>query len=135
MLEQDRLVVLPLKGGFAGKGPVEHGPKAVEVGLGGEGKAFGLLGGHVGGGAQGVAGAGEVAAFLQEVGQAEVHHLGVALLGEEDVFGGEVPVEDALGVEVGQGLHHLLGRLQDALPLRALLKGAQAVKTPPPPAP
>lgn len=68
MLEEDGLIVFPLEGGFAGKGAVEDRPQAVEVSPGGKGQALGLFRGHVGGGAQGVPGAGQVAAFLQEVG-------------------------------------------------------------------
>lgn len=44
VLEEDRLVVLPLKGRAAREGAVEHGPKAVQVGLGGEGRPLACSG-------------------------------------------------------------------------------------------
>lgn len=37
-------------------------------------------------------------------------------------------MEDPLGVQVGQGLHHLLRAPEDRVPFRPLLKGAQPVK-------
>ncbi len=60
-----------------------------------------LLRGHVG------RGSGQADGLPEEVGQAEVHHLHAARLGEEDVAGLEVAVQEPGSVGVGQRAGHL----------------------------
>ncbi|RIH91198.1 hypothetical protein Mgrana_02926 [Meiothermus granaticius NBRC 107808] len=131
VLVEHRLVILPLKQGLPGEGAVEHGTEAVEVGLGGQRQSPGLLRSHVLRGSQGIAGTGEVAALLHQVGQAEIHHLGLPVCGHQDVAGGQVAVNHPPGMEVLEGLQHLDGRLEQPHPLHPLLKGAQALEAPP----
>ncbi len=75
----------------------------VDVGVG-----SGLLGGHVGRGAERDAERGERAAArgAHGLGHAEVRYQGV-LPGEEHVVRFDVPVDDVVGVRVGEGVSHI----------------------------
>ena len=76
--------------------------------------AAGLLRGHVTGGPEDQVRPGDPAVCVEHLGQAEVGDLGPAVVGQQDVRGLEVAVDDAQAVRVvdrpGQGLHQL-GRL------------------------
>ena len=93
--------------GAAGEPLVEDGAQGIDVGGDGQvAAALGLLGGHVAGGADQLAGVGERAVGLrQPLGEAEVGDIRIAMFIREDVRGFEVAVQDppAVGVVDGQG--------------------------------
>ncbi len=95
---------------------VEDRPQGVDVGRrpGPPRFAAGLLGGHVTWGPQDQARPRDPAVCVEHLGQAEVGDLRPAVMGQQDVRGLEVAVDDAQAVRVvdrpGQGLHQL-GRL------------------------
>ena len=85
----------------------------VDVGLGPGRTALRLLGGHVGEGADDVAGRGQGGA-VGEAGDAEVHQLGARLpLGDLDVLRLDVAVDDAAGVGVVERLAEVGADLAD----------------------
>jgi len=86
---------------------VEHRAQGVKVALDGDLTAGRLLRGHIGDGADHHAGAGE-AASIQGDRQAEVADLGRPIDGEPDVARFQIPVDDAMGMGVLQGLANLV---------------------------
>ncbi len=93
---------------------VQGQSERVDVGLGAGGLALGLLGGHVGEGADDVAGRGQGGA-VGEAGDAEVHQLGAEfpLGGDEDVLRLDVAVDDAARVGVVERLAEVGADLAD----------------------
>ncbi len=86
---------------------VEDHPEGVEVGEGRRRVAAQLLGGEVGGGADELAGAGEVGAHLEALGDAEVGDLGRPLAREQDVARLHVAVHHPHVVGGVEGAQHL----------------------------
>lgn len=81
--------------------------EGVDVGgEGGVGGMFALLGSHVVGGAHHGAGRFGAVIFVK-LGDAEVDHFHFAIFGDDDVFRFEVAVDDAVGVEMAEGVGHL----------------------------
>ena len=74
-------------------------------------QALGLLGGEVGGGAHDRAGLGQALLGVDGPGDAEVGDLDGALVGDEDVAGLHVAVDDAVAMGVGEGGGHVGGDL------------------------
>jgi len=94
---------------LAGEHLVEHDAEGVDVGAR-IGLAGVLLGGHVVGGAHDDIGPGEAAGGTGGgAGEAEVGELGAPILGEEDIGGLDVAVDDALAVRELQGIANLAG--------------------------
>ena len=79
-----------------------------DVGLAGHLATEGLLGGHVGHGAEGRSGHGHVRAAHQ-LGQAEVDDLHLAVIVDQDIGRLDVPVQDAVLVGGGESLGDLNG--------------------------
>ncbi len=105
----DRLGRGPGEWRFAGHHLVEHAAERVDVGAAVEvGLAAGLLGTHVGRGADGEPGLGERAGILGGPGDAEVGHQRVPLV-DQDVGRLDVAVDDPPLVGIGQRLGHLAG--------------------------
>jgi len=114
----------------SGRGFVEHDPEREQVGPAVELVSRGLLRGHVGHGAERDAGHGElvlgrrdggrraVAEPRRELGQAEVQHLDLAPLGQEDVRRLDVAVEDAVAVSPVEGVRHLNADVDDLVNLQ-----------------
>ena len=90
----------------AGQEGVEDRPQAVDVAgrRHGPAPARGLLGRHVGRRAHDRAAVGQLAVALDPLGQAEIGHVGLALLVEQDVGRLEIAVQDAPLVRVVDGL-------------------------------
>ena len=98
----------PVKGGSAGDHLVEHDPERVDVAAGVDGLALGLLGREVGGRAHDRAGLGEALARLADgPGDAEVGHLDLAGVVDQDVAGLDVAVDHAAAVGEVQGAGHV----------------------------
>ncbi len=110
LVEDDRRR-LALEGLDAGRHLVHHHAEREEVAALVDGLAAGVLGRHVGDGADGHPGRcqgmllgdrdvdrGQAAAVRHHLRETEVHHLHLAALGDEDVAGLDVAVEDALAV-------------------------------------
>ena len=101
---------------------IERQGERVDIGLRAGVAALGLLGGHVGEGADDVAGRGQRGA-VGEPGDAEVHQLGarLALVGDLHVLGLDVAVDDAARVGVVERLAEIGADLADlAVAERAL---------------
>ncbi len=103
-----RCGVLPAPALVQGQG------ERVDVGLGAGGAALGLLGGHVGEGADDVAGGGQRGP-VGEPGDAEVHQLGAEfpVRGDDDVLRLDVAVHDAARVGVVERLAEVGADLAD----------------------
>jgi len=84
---------------------VEDGAEPVDVGACGEGihAVARNLRGHEGGGADGPDGAGAGDGVVEVAGEAEVAELGVVVVGEQDVAGLDVSMQDAGVVGAGEG--------------------------------
>ena len=93
---------------------VEHQRQRVDVGLGAGGAPLGLLGRHVGEGADDVAGRGQRRA-VGEAGDAEVHQLRprLAVLGDEHVLRLDVAVDDRARVGMVERLAEIGADLAD----------------------
>ena len=102
LLLHDLAVVRAVERGVARQEGVVGGGQGVEVGGGAGLLAQGLLGGHVPRGAEAVPGVDDVAALEHVAGQAEVAHLHLPVVGEHDVAGLDVAVDDAALVRVAE---------------------------------
>ena len=119
MLVGDRHRRLAPERGTPGQHLVQHHPGGVEVGTGVDGFALGLLGGEVGGGAEDRGCLGDRRRRVGDgAGDAEVHDLDLVVLGDHDIAGLDVAVDDARAVRV-------LERLQDAVGVRNRTLGIQ----------
>ena len=108
VLADDGDDVVAQEGRPAGHHLIQHGSQGVEVAAGVGCAAQRLLRRHVGYGAQHHAGLGDPRPVYRH-GQAEVAQLGGAVLGEPDVAGLQVAVDDATSVGVLQRLPDLVG--------------------------
>ena len=93
----------------AGQELIQDRPQGMHVGgaAHGSGRAPGLLGGHVGGGAHDRAGPGQLRVVVQELGEAEVGNLRRAVGGDQDVRGLEVAVDNLQAVRLGHAEGHV----------------------------
>ena len=108
VLGDERYGVASDEGRPSGEELVEQGPEGVEIGRGADLAAERLLGGHVGDGADHHPFAGDPGVVGHDR-QTEVPEAGLPVLGEPDVGGLEVPVNDAAGVGVLEGGGELAG--------------------------
>ena len=108
MLRDDADGVVAEEGRAAGHHLVEHRAERVQVAASIERPAECLLGWHVGDRADDHALLGETGA-VEGDGETEVAELGLALLAEPHVAGLQVPVDQAAGVGVREGLADLSG--------------------------
>lgn len=110
------------EGQLAGEHFVEHTAKRPNIGALIDGFALGLLGRHVGGGAQDHAGLGGHAGegggirnvrrggmVVERLGESEIEHLDHAAVGDLDVGGLEVAMDNAAPVSVLESLANLTG--------------------------
>ena len=72
--------------------------------------------------------------FRHQLGQAEIHDLGLAPLGHEDIGGFDIAVDDAFGMRRVQGIGDLNTKVQQIfqlqrLPAEALLQGSSSSVT------
>ncbi len=98
---------LPGEGLLAGEHLVEHGAEREDVRAMVDAAAGGLLGGKVARGAQHHARLGK--AGITQLGDAEIHHLDGAAVGDHQVGGLQVAVDDACLVGKGHGRADLIG--------------------------
>ena len=123
LLEGDGDGVVALEGHLAGGRLVHDDAEGVDVGRGPELLALGLLGGDVVGGAEDRVVLREVAVLRP--GDAEVHHLDVAVGLHHDVLRLDVAVDDVVTVRHGERLRDLGADLGDLLAVeRAMLADA-----------
>ncbi len=114
-----------VEGQAAGGHLIEDGAEAEEIGARIDFFAAGLLGRHVGDGADGGTGAGEqggvdggadadggLFVFFGQLGEAEVEDLGAPAGGDEDVGGLDVAVNDAFTVGGVEGVGDLNGDVE-----------------------
>ena len=127
-------------GGVAAEGQrsrshfVEHGAEGEQIRAGVEFLAANLFGRHVGHGAESGAGTGEMVgidaeggersgggfglrARVRDLGEAEVEDFGVAALGDEEVGGLDVAVNDAFGVSGIERVGNFDGEVEEAVKL------------------
>ena len=113
VLGEDGERVVAVEGQAAGGELVEHDAEGVEIGAAVDFFAQRLLGRHVGDGAGDAALAGDADGALAD-GEAEIDELdrgGAGAVGEEDVGGFEVAVDEAVLVGVAEGFAELGGEL------------------------
>jgi hypothetical protein len=124
---------LPLKGHLPGEDLVDDHAQRIDVAAQIETLAACLLGTHVLGSAEYLAGGRQAGALLRRApGNAEVHESDVAVGVEHDVAGLQIPVDDPFGVDRLESFSNLAGRVEGfgwrecALRSNQLLQGGAA---------